>query len=237
MILSKISDIYFNNRGVKSINSFENMAFVKYPSNFKSKQGFIKNEFLFLFNYQEDDKIKECIDKFDRINTKISYSGKGWDIYRSNTRTAFKNIDINDDARIYIANLSDLITLKTKGIPSYLYSITGLHSAESWGRWSISDKVIFNFTESLPTSFNVNFSGSAFGPNVGEMLDISIGETKKSMKMNKTSSFYSVAFSNVPKNTYSIIFKIPKPSSPFELNQGLDERKIGFGFETFQIKL
>ena len=92
----------------------------------------------------------------------------------------------------YESNLNDVMSFKLEGIPSYLYCVKGLYPIEFWGRWSKEKSLIFDFFETLPSSFILNFSGVAFATNVGEILNVQIGQQKQYVELEKHSNAYSI---------------------------------------------
>jgi phosphoglycerol transferase len=75
----------------------------------------------------------------------------------------------------------------------------------------------------------------AFGPNVGQPVEVSVGHQKKTFLLTQIMSEYRLSFHNYERSN-EIIFFIPKPTSPAELGLSGDTRKLGIGFEKLSIE-
>src|SRR5262245_54885092 len=51
-------------------------------------------------------------------------------------------------------------------LPAYV-TVIGLGDPEPWGRWSVSDRVVFKFGANLPNRFSLVVHARAYGPNAG----------------------------------------------------------------------
>lgn len=127
---------------------------------------------------------------------------------------------------------------KPKKYP-FLKSINGLSGQEHWGRWSdanIAATVNFQFYETLPDLFILSLRAIAFGPNIGETLDIYIAGQKYSVQIPKDGSInIKINVGLKGRKTNKIEFKPPKPTSPKELGLSDDPRKLGIGFINMKI--
>jgi phosphoglycerol transferase len=110
----------------------------------------------------------------------------------------------------------------------------GLSSPESWGTWSNSSVVEFNFNFPLPEKFELHLVASAFGPNVGAEVSVKSGSITKKVTLSENGRLQVLLFENKEKSN-SLVFVIPKATSPKDLGLGEDTRKLGIGF--VQIKI
>src|SRR5450759_2078691 len=78
----------------------------------------------------------------------------------------------------YNATLAEGIQFAAKpNYPSFIKSVTGMSGYEPIGRWTEGKKVVFTFTQNLPTTFTLEFDlAGAFGPNAGKVLQIQAGD-------------------------------------------------------------
>lgn len=115
-------------------------------------------------------------------------------------------------------------------LPSYVV-ISGLDNAETWGRWSISDRVIFKFGSNLPTRYKLTLAAKAFGPNADINIPIRSGaQEKKIVLSSQATKNISIEFSpEVITDTFEIM--IPKPTVP---NSG-DVRALGVALSSIII--
>lgn len=138
----------------------------------------------------------------------------------------------------YPATISEGIDFRKHGLPSFLRKIEGLSGEEPWGRWSdanTSATIKFNFTEPLPNIFTLSLLANAFGPNQGQESTIRIG--KHSYKLQIYSGQEAQLKVNLQGEISDTIEIIPyNPTSPLELGQSNDSRKLGIGFIKMQIK-
>ncbi|WP_051302887.1 DUF7024 domain-containing protein [Psychromonas aquimarina] len=138
----------------------------------------------------------------------------------------------------YEANLLSGFEFSNPGLPSFLRDISGLSQREDWGRWSDSqdgDFVHLSFIDVLPNKFQLVLKGVGFGPNIGELLKIKVGNLIHEVKIIAGTNIYHINFvqDNVKLNDIEIY--IPTPVSPFELGLGNDHRQLGFGFVSLKI--
>ena len=110
----------------------------------------------------------------------------------------------------------------------------GLSSPESWGTWSNSSVVEFKFNFPLPKKFELHLVASAFGPNVGAEVSVKSGSITKKVTLSENGRLQVLLFENKEKSN-SLVFVIPKATSPKDLGLGEDTRKLGIGF--VQIKI
>ena len=108
-------------------------------------------------------------------------------------------------------------------------SIKGLSDAEPFGRWSDGKSVSVVFSKDIPANISVTIVASAFGPNVGQAVDVQVGDQVKQLKLGKDASSNTLSYQNVPDHTRSVIITVPQPISPKDLGLSPDPRKLGIG--------
>ena len=108
-------------------------------------------------------------------------------------------------------------------------------SPERWGTWSIKDKVILQFTKPLPRKFNLVIDARAFGPNVGKEFQVRLGQNLDSFTLGSNFEKKIIPIFN-PQKLNTLEIEIPKPTSPLDLGQGSDARKLGIGLAKIQIQ-
>lgn len=126
------------------------------------------------------------------------------------------------------------IDFKKEGYPSFISNISGLSIHELWGRWSDSDIIRFEFNYLLPAKFTLILRAKVFGPNVQELVYISIGEQTKSFKLREEMSELRMSFKIREKTNNIRIFPY-HPISPKKLKINDDSRNIAIGFESLKI--
>jgi phosphoglycerol transferase len=137
----------------------------------------------------------------------------------------------------YDASLEQGFDLKRGGLPKFLVSAFGLSVIEEWGRWSdfnLSPEVTLVFAQDLPREFTLELTVMGFGPNVGEDMLVSAGESEYRVSVPSELEKVTVDIvSAVPTRVVSI--SAPFPTSPLELSLSEDGRKIGLGFSKIRI--
>jgi phosphoglycerol transferase len=119
--------------------------------------------------------------------------------------------------------------------PKGISQVTGVDKyPESWGIWSVENVVRLQFVEPLPNHFKLTIEARAFGPNIGRLFQIKVGQEQRSFKLDDsfgstTLSFYGVSNSN------SLLISIPKPTAPSSLSNSQDNRTLGIALKTLKI--
>lgn len=108
------------------------------------------------------------------------------------------------------------------------FSVQGLSSPESWGSWSIGDKVTLHFDKPLPNQFKLQILARAYGPNANKPITLGLGKQTASMKFKHNNTIQSLDV-ELKSQVDTITFMVPKPTSPAEMNESSDERKLGIG--------
>jgi hypothetical protein len=122
------------------------------------------------------------------------------------------------------------LSLTQPVLPDYVVT-SGLSAAESWGRWSDSDRVVFRFGSDLPKRFALVISARAYGPNAGPTIPVKVGSQLREMKLSDdVTKEVRLEFSSSIA-TDSIEITVPKPTVP---NNG-DLRSLGIAFGSIKI--
>ena len=144
---------------------------------------------------------------------------------------------VNGEIR-YPSKIDDGIDFRREGLPSFVFSISGLSGVEEWGRWSdrnLGSSVEVTFSEALPESFSMILEGIAFGPNIGSELTIVCGSVSKKIVIYEDSFTINEKF-ELRSNQVNVMRIIPsKPISPYDLGIGADTRAIGVGLISLTI--
>lgn len=114
----------------------------------------------------------------------------------------------------------------------------GLGDYEKDGRWSVGNKVRWNFINCITlVGQNLIIKGNAFGPNVGKIFNMQIGENKYNITFKSVSSDVVTHITNPTGQCInSVELDIPSPSSPNELGESTDARKLGLQVQSVTIK-
>lgn len=124
-----------------------------------------------------------------------------------------------------------------KGVPDFLDSISGLSPPESWGRWSdanLAPVVRLSFDKTLPSSFTIEITARAYGPNIGKPITVIVGNQQQSISVNGQPSLATLHFVNVNK-AKDIEIVPPYPKSPKESGESGDKRLLGIGLVSIKI--
>lgn len=123
------------------------------------------------------------------------------------------------------------LSLSEVTLPDYVVA-SGLGAAEPWGRWSVSDRVVFKFGSNLPEKFALVISAKAFGPNAGLAIPVKVSGQIMGMKLSadSTKDIRMEFLQNTAAD--SIEITVPKPTVP---NNG-DVRALGVAFSAVKIE-
>lgn len=121
--------------------------------------------------------------------------------------------------------------LSASALPGYVV-VSGLSAAESWGRWSDSDQVVFRFGSNLPEKFALVISAKAYGPNAGLAIPVKVGGQVLEMKLSAdiTTDIRLEFFPNTISDNIEII--VPYPTVP----KNGDLRALGIAFGSVKIE-
>lgn len=125
---------------------------------------------------------------------------------------------------------NDLIELNKNKWPGIVTTISGLSYSESWGRWSVSDEVIFELTHPLPKTCKIKLVANAFGPNIDKPFSLVVGHNIQTFTLSTTLKEVSLIF-DTDGNTQSFKIFVPDPKSPMDIGLSPDTRRLGIGLE------
>lgn len=138
-------------------------------------------------------------------------------------------------AERYPATLAEGIDFRQAGYPTFLASVSGLSAHEPWGRWSDGSPVVFQFAQPLPTRFTLILTAHAFGPSIGVPIPVKAGTNEQIFTLTAEDQTQRLNFT-LAAPTDRLEFHIPQPTSPADLKQGEDPRKLGIGFVQLQLE-
>lgn len=117
----------------------------------------------------------------------------------------------------------------------YLEHISGLSAQESWGRWSDADSVVLTFVAPLPASFSLHIEARAFGPNSGRDFEVGVGPDRQKLRLGDAPQRQSLTF-HTDGEQRALRIAIPQPTSPKELGQSGDTRKLGLALTRIELE-
>ena len=143
-----------------------------------------------------------------------------------------KKVDISTAAiTVPLPSANFEIDFRDVVLPPYV-TATGLGAAESWGRWSVADKVTLKFGSSLPKKFALVVSAKAYGANAGLAIPVKADAQTKDMVLGAdSSSVVRIEFS-LETPTDMIEINVPKPTVP---TNG-DLRALGIAMSSVKIE-
>ncbi len=112
----------------------------------------------------------------------------------------------------------------------------GFNDMEGWGRWTEESVASITYNQSLPSDFVVVLNAKAYANNVNQDLTLTIGSQTQKFRLGSEPQEVKLEFKGIPPEQRELTFGIPAPTSPKELNQGDDPRKLGIGFEILKIE-
>lgn len=136
-----------------------------------------------------------------------------------------------DDCEIHSLSSDDMGGLK----------VTNFSSPEVFGRWSLGERVVFEFDHDLPENFVLQLDvGAAYGPNAGDHFVILIANQRNEFEGPKNADVmsakrYDFQVNGLPRGTRQITIKIPKPTSPKKMGAGDDPRELGIAIKSISI--
>lgn len=124
------------------------------------------------------------------------------------------------------STLDDGIDFSAIELPAFVSFVAGLSVAEPWGRWSEGERVRLEMRRPLSGRFRLHLRATAFGPNLGVEVPVSVGSQVRSFRFASNAGEAQDVFLDfdLSKPSTSIEITVPFPVSP----PG-DERKIGLG--------
>ncbi|MFN2122894.1 MAG: DUF7024 domain-containing protein, partial [Candidatus Promineifilaceae bacterium] len=163
-------------------------------------------------------------------------AGKEWILVVGDhgiTGAPFYQIPMNGFSLIR-ASGENVLDFKKGAWPGIIRKVKGLSTPESWGTWSQSDVVMFEFTGPLPSRFEIHLVAHAFGPNVDKEFVASVGESAIKFSLSANVEQQIIRLDN-PKGTNVLRLKIPNAVSPKALGLSGDERNLGIAFVEMKI--
>jgi len=130
--------------------------------------------------------------------------------------------------------------LEWQGYPDYVLEVSGMSGQEPWGRWtdaSVGPIAKFRFRQPLPKRTVVQLTAGAFGPNVGEPVQVRVGSVAKAVVIaaNRNPDTFRLVF-DTDGTADTLEIAPPRPTSPHELNaQDGDMRKLGVSLFALRI--
>ena len=128
-----------------------------------------------------------------------------------------------------------LVDMRTPSLPDSVRKITGLSQAESWGTWSIGDKVAIDFAQPLPKAFELELKAKAFGPNEKQAFEVIIDDKSYPVEIGREITSRTIKLSN-PNEVDNLVIKVPAPTSPEQLGMSADKRLLGIGLNQLTIR-
>lgn len=138
-------------------------------------------------------------------------------------------------ADAYPATLAEGIDFSKPGYPDFLASANGMSGHEPWGRWSDGTPVAFQFKQPLPARFTLALTAHAFDPNIGAPIQVRAGASEQTLTLAADDQTCRLDFA-LAAPADRLEFSIPQPTSPAELKQGEDPRKLGIGLVKLRIE-
>ena len=130
------------------------------------------------------------------------------------------------------AKLNEPVNFASGTYPIYIETVKGLSGRESWGRWSdanLQSNVQIKFFYGLPRKFNLDLLLKSYH-NDKKMMKLKIGKNTYKVNLKPGIWRYKIIVNSSDENIDFIDFFPPDPTSPKQLNESLDTRKISVGF-------
>jgi len=129
-----------------------------------------------------------------------------------------------------------VVDFRQQSYPADVASVSGIAGHEPWGRWTDGTRAVLQFKKTLPSKFQLKLqTARAFGPNAGVPIVVRAGSIQKEFTVSGMSQLFLLDFEGVG-NANSIEFVIPEPTSPRELGESEDSRKLGLGLVSLTIE-
>ena len=128
-----------------------------------------------------------------------------------------------------------LAFLGTAEWPGIIAATEGLSYPEHWATWSNAGTLKLHFIYPLPKHFRLRLKAAAFGPNVGAEFRVSVGAQQFAMTLAAEAREIELLFANEGRSR-TIEIVVPHPTSPQELGQGTDSRKLGIALNELHIE-
>jgi FkbM family methyltransferase len=133
------------------------------------------------------------------VPTPISPAQYGTGDDKRRLGVGFMNLEI---VPINSSSEARIIKFDTDSLPNFMKSISGLGKSETWGSWSSGEAVVLEFSNPLPSEFDLRIEALAFGPNVGRKI-VSFISSDESAGINSALDDPN----NLEKNAVNFSFK------------------------------
>jgi hypothetical protein len=128
-----------------------------------------------------------------------------------------------------------MVDFREKDYPAAVASVSGIGGHELWGRWTVGTRAVVQFRKTLPSAFQLKLkAGGTFGPNAGIPILVRVGSIQKEFTVSGPNELILLDFEGVA-NADRVEFVIPKPTSPKELGESEDTRKLGLALISLEI--
>ena len=136
----------------------------------------------------------------------------------------------------YSASLVEGMQFPREGSPIFIKKVIGMGGREDWGRWSVDNELILEFSQPLPRKFTLEVEAKGFGPNVDKEAKIVFGKSVRYILLKAGPVTYSIPFEN-EDDARRVEIIPPLPTAPNKINsQNLDFRRLGVGLISLKIK-
>ncbi len=115
-----------------------------------------------------------------------------------------------------------------------LVDAQGLSTAEPWGRWSDSGKVVLHFDRPLPRRLSVILKARAYDINTTLPFSAHVGGSTSQFRLGWDIQEIGLRF-ETDGNARELVIDVPQPVSPAERGQPWDPRKLGIGIAEIEI--
>lgn len=136
----------------------------------------------------------------------------------------------------YQATLSEGITFRNPGYPSFVSGVKGISSQENFGRWTDDTEAVIEFSQTLPKKFTLKITAAMYAPSMGKPINIVIGKSKHAVEFPQQWNFKEIS---IPVSTdgkeKSISFELPDAKIPQLLGPSGDGRKLCLALSSIKI--
>lgn len=158
--------------------------------------------------------------------------GSLWDSDRLKTILEFNFTDKFNPTKSF---LKKGIQFNQEPLSYFVIEAQGFSAKEDWGRWSDTAQnqaIQLDLLVLLPKKFTLVIDAKGFAQNVGQLATIVIGDSKKTILLEKEIKRYEIPFS-LSERTSLIKIIPPSPISPNEVDSSnQDRRKLGIGIQS-----
>lgn len=157
-------------------------------------------------------------------------------------RITLSNYGVEPRLRSFTEQMADGIDFTQPDYPEFLKEVLGVSGPEAFGRWTDATdhpSAEFRFKEVLPRKFTLEVSAGAFGPNMGSLVKVRIGDVVKEYICTPELLHDPIRLGFETDGTADTIIITPfKPTSPNEIDpKNTDRRKLGISLLSLKIKI